>query len=110
MCEEPSMAVLTLTPEQRAMAVVKAAEARKARSELLAAVRAGTVTVAEVFARAEEETLVKKTRVVQVLRAMPGYGPAQVAALIAICGVEVKRRVGGLDQAQRERLLTALAR
>ncbi|MFI7690079.1 integration host factor, actinobacterial type [Nonomuraea sp. NPDC049655] len=103
------MAVPALTPEQRAVAMVKAAEARKARSELLAGIRAGTVTVAEVFARAEE-TLVKKTRVVQVLRAMPGYGPAQVAALMAICGVEVKCGVGGLEQAQRERLLTAFAR
>ncbi|MEV4251328.1 integration host factor, actinobacterial type [Streptosporangium canum] len=103
------MAVPTLTPEQRAAAVVKATEARKARSELLAGVRAGTVTVAEVFARAEDETIAQKTRVVQVLRAVPGYGPAKVAALMATCGVEVKRRVGGLGEAQRERLLTALA-
>ncbi|MFI7639769.1 integration host factor, actinobacterial type [Nonomuraea sp. NPDC049400] len=103
------MAVPTLTPEQRAVAVAKAAEARKARSELLAGVRAGTVTVAQVFARAEEETVVKKTRVVQVLRAVPGYGPAKVAALMATCGVEVERRVGGLEEAQRERLLIAFA-
>ncbi|MER5624445.1 hypothetical protein ABT061_25770 [Streptosporangium sp. NPDC002544] len=68
------------------------------------------VTVAEVFARAEEETLVKKARVVQVLRAVPGYGPAKVAALMATCRVGVKRQVGGLGEAQRERLLTALAR
>ncbi|MFI6743141.1 hypothetical protein ACIBI9_60525 [Nonomuraea sp. NPDC050451] len=61
------------------------------------------------FARAEEETVVKKTRVVQVLRAVPGYGPAKVAALMATCGVEVERRVGGLEEAQRERLLIAFA-
>ncbi|MEU4540418.1 hypothetical protein AB0G15_36820 [Streptosporangium sp. NPDC023825] len=36
-------------------------------------------------------------------------GPAKVAALLATCGVEVKRRVGGLEEAQRERLLTAFA-
>ncbi|WP_181019917.1 integration host factor, actinobacterial type [Nonomuraea typhae] len=99
-----------MTPEQRALAVVKAAETRKARSELLAGVRAGTVTVAEVFARAEEETVVQRMRVVQVLRAVPGLGPATVAAVMATCGVEVKRRIGGLGEAQCERLLTALAR
>ena len=66
--------------------------------------------MAQVFARAEEETLVKKTRAVEVLRSVPGYGPAKAAALMATCGVEVKQRVGGLGEAQRERLLTALAR
>ncbi|MEU7749336.1 integration host factor, actinobacterial type [Nonomuraea sp. NPDC049158] len=104
------MAVPTFAPEQQAVAVVKAAEARKARSELLAGVRVGRVAVAEVFARANEETVVSKTRVVQVLRAVPGYGPAKVAALMATCGVEVQRRVGDLGEAQRERLLIALAR
>ncbi|WP_433358972.1 integration host factor, actinobacterial type [Streptosporangium sp. CA-115845] len=92
------------------MALLKAAQARTARSELLAKVRAGTVTVAEVFAMAQDDDLIKRTRVSQVLRAVPGCGPARVAAVMATCGVEVKRRVGGLGEAQRERLLAALAR
>ncbi|MEU4579741.1 hypothetical protein [Nonomuraea sp. NPDC023979] len=45
---------------------------------------------------------------VQVLRAVPGYGPARVAALMAICGVAEKQRVGALNEQQRERLLRAL--
>lgn len=106
----PSMAGPVLTAEQRAMALLKAAQARTVRSELLAKVRAGTVTVAEVFAMAQDDDLVKRTRVSQVLRAMPGWGPARVAAVMATCGVEVKRRVGGVAEAQRERLLAALAR
>ncbi|MDP9863816.1 hypothetical protein J2S55_003082 [Streptosporangium brasiliense] len=40
---------------------------------------------------------------------MPGYGPARVAAVMATCGVGVKRRAGDLGEAQRERLLAALA-
>ncbi|MFI6597200.1 integration host factor, actinobacterial type [Nonomuraea sp. NPDC050536] len=99
-----------MTAEQRAMALLKAAQARTARSELLAKVRAGTVTVAEVFAMAPDDDLVKRTRVSLVLRAVPGYGPARVAAVMATCGVEVKRRAGDLGEAQRERLLAALAR
>ncbi|MER5325189.1 integration host factor, actinobacterial type [Streptosporangium roseum] len=63
-----------------------------------AKVRAGTVTMAEVFAMAQDDDLVKRTRVSQVLRAMPGWGPAKVAAVMATCGVEVKRRVGGLGK------------
>lgn len=102
------MAVPTMTPQQRAKALEKAAEARTARCALLAGVRSGTTSVAEVFDRRGEE-LVKKTRVVQVLRAVPGYGPARVAALMAVSGVTEKRRVGGLTAQQRERLVQALA-
>ena len=38
------MALPTLTPEQRAAALAKAARARKLRSELLSAVKSGDLT------------------------------------------------------------------
>lgn len=102
------MALPTMTPEQRARALEKAAEARKARTALLAEVRSGKISVVEVFDRADEE-IVKRTRVVQVLRAVPGYGPAKVTALMVTPGVDERRRVGGLTGQQRERLLEALS-
>jgi len=101
------MALPTLTPEQRQAALAKATDARKARSELLAAVKSGQTGLADVFGR--EDDLTKRTRVVQVLRAVPGYGPAKVAAVMATCGVDEKRRVGGLGEQQRGRLLAAFA-
>ncbi|GAA3622859.1 hypothetical protein GCM10022419_130700 [Nonomuraea rosea] len=55
------MAVPAMTPEQRAKALEKTAEARTARSALLAGVRSGTTSVAEVYGRSGEE-LVKRTR------------------------------------------------
>jgi hypothetical protein len=100
---DDSMALPNLTPEQRQAALAKAALARRDRAELLAAVKSGQTSLAEVFDRADD--LAKRTRVVQVLRAVPGYGPAKVAALMAVCGVEEKRRVGGLGEQQRRRLL-----
>ncbi|MEU4540744.1 integration host factor, actinobacterial type [Streptosporangium sp. NPDC023825] len=93
--------------EQRAKALARAAEARTARRALLAEVAGGAVSVAEVFQRRGQD-LVGRTRVVQVLRAVPGYGPARVAALMATCGVAEKQRVGALNDQQRERLLRAL--
>ena len=42
------MALPTLTPEQRADALAKAAEARKARSELLASIKSGTTSIEKV--------------------------------------------------------------
>jgi len=101
------MPLPTLTPEQRADALAKATEARQARSALLAQVKSGALTLEQVFDRADEE-VVKKTRVLQVLRALPGYGPSKVAALMAMSGVDEKRRVGGLTNAQREKLLVAV--
>jgi hypothetical protein len=102
------MALPTMTPEQRERALAKAAEARKARSALLAEVKSGAVGLTQVFDRSDDE-VVKKTRVVQVLRALPGYGAAKVAALMTSSGVDEKRRVGGLTTAQRARLIEGVA-
>jgi len=101
------MPLPTMTPEQRADALAKAAEARTARSELLAKVKSGELSAKQVFERDDE--IAKKTRVVQVLRALPGYGAAKVTALMTACEVDEKRRVGGLTSGQRTRLLEALA-
>ena len=102
------MPLPTLTPEQRADALAKATEARQARSALLAEVKSGALTLEQVLDRADNE-VVKKTRVQQVLRALPGYGAAKVSALMTASGVDQKRRVGGLTSAQRARLLEAVA-
>ena len=101
------MALPTMTPEQRAGALAKATEARQARSALLAQVKSGELTLEQVFGRADDD-VVKKTRVLQVLRALPGYGPAKVTALMTASGVDEKRRVGGLTTAQRAKLLAAV--
>jgi len=101
------MPLPTMTPEQRAGALAKATEARQARSAFLAEVKSGAVTLGQVFERADDE-LVKKTRVLQVLRALPGYGAAKVTALMTASGVDEKRRVGGLTAAQRAKLLEAV--
>jgi hypothetical protein len=65
------------------------------------------LTAKQVFERDDE--IAKKTRVMQVLRALPGYGAAKVTALMTTCEVDEKRRVGGLTSGQRARLIEALA-
>jgi len=102
------MALPTMTPEARADALAKATEARQARSVLLAQVKSGELTPGQVFEQADDE-IVKKTRVLRVLRALPGYGPAKATALMNASGVDAKRRVGGLTGAQRARLLEAVS-
>src|SRR5215211_7540517 len=102
------MPLPTMTPEQRADALAKATEARQARSALLAQVKSGALTLKQVFERADDE-VVRKTRVLQVLRALPGYGPAKATALMTASGVDEKRRVGGLTGAQRAKRLEAVS-
>lgn len=101
------MTLPTMTPEQRTRALAKAAEARKARSELLAKLKSGRLSLADALSRTDDD-IVKKTRVAQVLRALPGYGPAKVTALMTTCGIEENRRVGGLGEQQRRKLLEAV--
>ena len=100
------MALPVLSPEQRQAALAKAAEARAARSQLLAAVADGQISIAEVLDRSDVTT--RKTKVEAVLRALPGYGKAKTAALLDECGIDPQRRVGGLGPVQRTKLLGVL--
>ncbi len=101
------MALPTLTPEQRQAALEKAREARKARSELLAALKAGTINMTEVLAR--EDDVAKKTKVAAAVKALPGYGPAKASAVLAQGGIPDIRRIGGLGEQQRRKLTEALS-
>ena len=53
------MALPNLSPEQRQAALQKAHEARAARSALLAGLKAGTLTLADVLAR--DDDVARKT-------------------------------------------------
>lgn len=102
------MALPTLTPEQRADALAKAAEARKARSELLASIKSGKQTIASVLNRAKDDDTVGKTKVVALLKAVPGVGAVKAAALLEQAGIDPSRRAKGLGDRQRAQLIDAL--
>lgn len=102
------MALPTLTPEQRAEALAKAAEARKARSELLAAIKAGDQTISTVLGKAKDDKTIGKTKVSALLKAVPGLGAVKVAALLEQAGIDANRRAAGLGDRQRSALLDAL--
>jgi hypothetical protein len=97
------MALPTLSPEQRQEALAKAREARAARAAMLAEVKAGTLTLGGVLGRNDD--LARKTKVAQVVRALPGVGKARAAAVMERAGIPAERRVGGLGARQREQLL-----
>jgi hypothetical protein len=96
-----------MSPEQRQVALEKAREARTARSAMLADLKAGTLTLADVLGR--DDDLARKTKVNQVLRALPGVGQARASAVMERAGITADRRVGGLGARQREQLLAEFA-
>src|SRR3954451_17535335 len=102
------MALPTLTPEQRAEALKKAAAARTARKELRDAIAAGKETIPSVLSRAKSDQVVGKTKVADLLKSLPGYGPAKVNALLQQTGIDASRRAAGLGDRQRQALLDAL--
>jgi hypothetical protein len=102
------LALPTLTPEQRADALAKAAEARKARSELLAAIKDGKQNIATVLGKAKEDKTIGKTKVAALLKAVPGLGAVKVAALLEQAGIDPDRRAAGLGDRQKAALLDAL--
>lgn len=101
------MALPVLSPEQRQEALAKAREARAARSALLADLKTGTLTLAYVLGR--DDDLARKTKVAQLVRALPGVGNARAAAIMERAGIPAQRRVGGLGARQREQFLAELA-
>lgn len=106
--EKDPMALPTLTPEQRADALKKAAAARTARKELRDKISRGEETIPGVLDRAKTDQIVGKTKVADLLKSLPGYGPAKVTALLEQTGIDVSRRVAGLGDRQRQALLDAL--
>ncbi|MDH2392711.1 MULTISPECIES: integration host factor, actinobacterial type [Streptomyces] len=99
------MPLPTMTPEQRKAALAKAAEARRARTQLLESLRSGKKKLSQVLKKAQDDPVVGKTKVSQLLRAIPGMGPAKVTALMDEIGIDDNRRAGGLGDRQRQELI-----
>jgi hypothetical protein len=97
--------VPSLTPEQRADALAKAAHARAVRGEVRAELKSGSLTLDELFSRAEKDEIVAGLRVTSLLDAMPGYGKTRAAELLSELEISPSRRLRGLGPKQRAALL-----
>ncbi|BDD81266.1 hypothetical protein TPB0596_10290 [Tsukamurella pulmonis] len=102
------MALPTLTPEQRANALAKAAEVRAARAVIKADLKAGTTTLAEVLDRADEPA-VGKLKVLALLQVLPKVGKVKATQIMTELEIADTRRVAGLGERQRAHLLERFA-
>jgi hypothetical protein len=95
-----------LTPEQRAAALAKAAEARAARAEIKQRLKMGSITLAD--ALGSDDTNIGKLKVVSLLESLPGVGKIKARRIMEGIGIADNRRVQGLGAQQRQALLDEL--
>jgi ribosome recycling factor len=99
------MVLPTLTPEQRADALKKAAAARKKRAELKAELKSDRKTLADVLKMADKDETIGKMKVSTVLESLPGVGKVRAQKIMEELDISATRRVRGLGSKQRELLL-----
>lgn len=95
-----------LSPEQRAAALAKAAEARAARADIKARLKMGSMTLAQ--ALDSDDPNVGKLKVVSLLESLPGVGKVKARRVMEDVGIADNRRVQGLGAQQRAALLDQL--
>jgi hypothetical protein len=91
---------------QRLEALRRANEIRIARAQLKRALATGTVRITDILARPPK--CVKTQKVQALLLALPKYGPARVARLLAQCQIGSAKTVAGLSERQRGELIGRL--
>jgi len=97
----------SLTPEQREQALVKAAEARRARAELKEKLKMGSITLRELLDQSGGDDHIGKMKVLAVIEALPGVGKVKARRTMEDIGIADTRRVRGLGEQQRKALLDA---
>lgn len=98
------MALPTLTPEQRADALAKAAAVRAARAAIKNQLKTGATTLAAVLDLADEPA-VGKMRVASLHEALPKIGKVKAAEIMTELEIAENRRVAGLGERQRTALV-----
>ncbi len=98
------MALPPLTPEQRAAALEKAAQARKDRAEVKNKLKHGSITLPQVLKEGQTDDVVGKMKVSALLESMPGVGKVRAKQIMERLGIAESRRVRGLGANQRSAL------
>jgi hypothetical protein len=99
-----------LTPEQRQAALEKAAKVRRERAEVKEKLKLGSMSLAELLEKAEDDETVGKMKVVSVLESLPGLGKVKARRLMETVGISESRRLQGLGAKQRADLLKETGR
>lgn len=99
------MALPQLSPEQRAAALVKAAEARATRAEVKNRLKYSQGALSEVLEAGKTDEAIGKLKVSALLESLPGVGKVKARAIMAEIGISESRRVRGLGPHQSAKLI-----
>src|SRR4029079_7714808 len=95
----------SLSPDQRQAALDKAAAARRERAELKEKLKMGSINLKELLQLADSQEVVAKMKVLSVLESLPGVGKVKARRTMEEVGISETRRVRGLGDQQRSKLL-----
>ena len=107
--KKAAMTATSIAAEQRAKALEKAAQVRKARKELKENIKSGKTDPASVLKTRKDDPLVSKMKVKEFLQAIPGIGGAKADKIMHDANIPGNRRLGGLGIRQVEALLEYLS-
>jgi len=99
----------SLSPEERQAALAKAAVARRRRAEVKERLKAGGLTLKELFEQGDGDEILAKLKVVSVLESLPGVGKVKARRLMQELDIAASRRLRGLGDNQRRKLLDRFA-
>ena len=103
--EETTMTLPTLTPEQRAEALEKAAAARSQRARIKSELKSGELKLSEFFAASETDEVLGKMKVRALLVSLPRVGTTTADAILEDVRIAESRRGRGLGANQRAALV-----
>ena len=89
-----------LTPEQRAAALAKAADARRERAEVKNRLKHSSASLTEVLKEGQNNDVVGKMKVSALLESMPKVGKVRARQIMERIGISESRRVRGLGANQ----------
>jgi transposase len=94
------VALPPLTPEQRAAALAKAAEARRERAAVKNRLKHSNASLHEVIKEGQTNDVIGKMKVSALLESLPGVGKVRAKQLMEKLNISETRRVRGLGSNQ----------
>jgi len=98
------MPIPQISPEKHEEALIKAAEARIARTALRNKIKTGEIKITDALL-CVDDPVISKIKVSLLLESLPGYGKIKVAKLMDRYDIDKSRRVKGLGKNQRQALI-----
>ena len=88
------------TPEARAAALQKAADARRTRALVKHRLKFGGGSITEIMMQGQADDAIGRMKVTALLQSMPGVGKVKAQSIMDALGIADNRRVRGLGVQQ----------